>query len=147
MTSNYIFNTKHYAGIICLAVSIIFYFTNRKIYYFFFVLTLTIGLIGFLDFYITSYKIGFAGVGINPVFLGLIVLFFGVSKKQIDTLFPEKNKRTKKILDKNLIKSFESKFTNKTVTELNEIADENSKFTDEAKTAAKKIIIKKKNML
>ena len=98
---------------------------------------------GLMDFYITSYKVGFAGVGINPIFLGLIILFFVVSKNAMDKLLPEKREVKTKTLDENLIKSFESKFVDKTVAELNGIADQNSKFTDNAKTAAKRILDKK----
>ena len=144
LTSNYLFSTKHYVGIGCLFLSIILYFINRKFYFLFFALILTIGLIGFLDFYITSYKVGFAGVGINPLFLGLMILFFVTSKSEMDKLSPDERKSENKTPNEILIKSFESKFTNKTSTELREIIVENSKFTEEAKTAAKRILDKKR---
>lgn len=140
MTSNYIFNTKHYIGIGCMIVAVILYFTNRKIYYFFFALTLTLGLIGFLNFYVTSYKVGFADIGVNPIFLGLIILFFVVSRNRTDKLSPDKSTNMTKDLDENLVESFESKFRVKSVEELNAIANDDSKFTDEAKAAAKRIL-------
>ena len=143
ITSNKIFATEHFVGAICLLISIILYFINRKIYFLFFALTLTVGLLGFLNFYITSYKIGFAGVGVNPLFLGLLILFFVVSKNQMDKLSPEKRGSIQKTLDENLIRSFESKFKNKTEKELTKVADESSKFTDEAKEAAKRLLEKK----
>ncbi len=90
---------------------------------------------GFLEFYITTYKVGFAGVGINPIFLGLMILFFVVSKEQMDTLLPEKKNPKERVLNENLINSFESKFKNETIKGLNAIADSNSKFTEEAKEA------------
>lgn len=145
-TSDYIFTSNHYIGIGCLAILTILYFTNKKAYYLFFALTLTVGLIGLLDFYITSYKVGFAGVGVNPIFLGLMILFFAVSKNAMDKLLPEKREVKTRTLDENLIKSFESKFMDKTVAELNGIAAQNSKFTKEAKAAAKRIL-EKKNVL
>jgi hypothetical protein len=145
VASNNIFTEKHYAGICCLLISSILYFTNRKIYYLFFLLTLIIGLTGLLDFYITSYKVGFAGVGVNPIFIGLMILFFTVSKDELDKLAPEK-KQKKRTLSASLINSYEPKFKDKSITELNIIANENSKFTDEAKEAAK-LILKKKNVL
>lgn len=145
-TSNYVFSTKHYIGIGCLTGATILYFTNKKTYYLFFALTLTVGLIGLLDFYINTYEVGFAGVGINPIFLGLMILFFVVSKNDMDKLLPEKRKQKTRTLDENLIKSFESKFIDKTVAELNGIMNQNSKFTDEARTAAERIL-KKKNVL
>ena len=86
MTSQYIFDTKHYIGIACLTFSTILYFVNKKLYVIFFTLTLTMGLLGLLDFYVTTYRIGFAGAGINPIFLGLIILLFVVSKEQMGGL-------------------------------------------------------------
>ena len=143
IATDYILTTKHYVGIGCLLLSAILYFTNRKFYFLFFALTLTIGLIGFLDFNITTFKVGFAGIGINPVFLGLMILFFAVSREQMDKISPEKDEPKKRILNESLIKSFQSKFSDKTVAELNEIIGENSKFTDEAKEAAKRILDEK----
>ena len=143
IATDYILTTKHYVGIGCLLLSAILYFTNRKFYFLFFALTLTIGLIGFLDFNITTFKVGFAGIGINPVFLGLMILFFAVSREQMDKISPEKDGPKKRILNESLIKSFQSKFSDKTVAELNEIIGENSKFTDEAKEAAKRILDEK----
>ena len=91
ITTDYILTTKHYVGIACVLLSVVLYFTNRKLYFLFFALTLTVGLIGFLDFNITTFKIGFAGIGINPIFLGLMILFFALSKVQMDKIAPEKN--------------------------------------------------------
>ncbi len=146
ITTDYILTTKHYAGIGCLILSAILYFTNRKFYFLFFALTLTVGLIGFLDFNISTFKIGFAGIGVNPVFLGLMILFFAVSGKQMDKLSPEKNGPKKRVLDENLIKSFQSNFEDKTIADLNAVIDTKSKFTDEAKEAAQRVL-KKKNVL
>lgn len=144
MTSDYILNTKHYIGIGFLALSILLYFVNRKIYFLVFALTLTMGLIGFLDFFITNFEVGIAGVGINPLFLGLMVLFFAVSREQLNKIAPEKEVSAEKSLDENLIKSFEARFKDKTVAELEEIARQNSKFTPEAKAASKRILENKK---
>ena len=140
LTSDYIFTTEHYIGIGCLAISVILYFTNRRIYFIIFALTLTLGLVGLLDFFYSTLKVGFAGVGINPLFLGLMVLFFYFS----DGKAHEKNGPTKRVLNEDLTKSFESKFANKTATELNAIVNNDSKFTNESKEAAKRIL-KKKN--
>lgn len=102
------------------------------------------GLIGFLDFFITSFEVGIAGVGINPLFLGLMVLFFAVSREQLNKMAPEKKVSAEKSLDENLIKSFEARFKDKTVAELEGIARQNSKFTPEAKAASERILEKKK---
>lgn len=146
MSTNKIFSSEHYIGMGCLLISAILYVANRKFYFLFFALTLTVGLLGLLDFYITTFKVGFAGFGINPIFLGLMILFFAVSKEQMDNLSSEKTESNESTLNENLIKSFESKFKDKTIVELNEIADENSKFTDEAKAAAIRRL-KNKNVL
>ncbi|WP_232520882.1 hypothetical protein [Flagellimonas nanhaiensis] len=98
-----------------------------------------------MDFYITTYKVGFSGIGINPIFLALLILFFALSKDWMDKYLPEKEGSYERSLNENLIKSFESKFKDKTIFELKEIAGENSKFTDEAKKAAKRIL-KNKNV-
>lgn len=143
ISSNKIFTIEHYIGIATVVVALVLYFTSRKIYLLFFALTLTTGLVGFLNFYITTYKVGFAGVGINPIFLGLMILFFAVSREQIDKRFPGKKEIKERTLDENLVKSFELKYKDKTVGELNEMAKGNSKFTDEEKTAAKRILEKK----
>lgn len=86
MSSQFVFTSNQYIGITCLTVSTILYFVNKKLYVIFFTLTLTMGLLGLLDFYITNYKIGFAGAGINPIFLGLIIMLFVVSKEQMGGL-------------------------------------------------------------
>ena len=142
-TSNYIFTTKHYIGMTCFLVSIILYFANRRIYFLFFALTLTIGLLGFLDFYYSTFKVGFAGVGINPIFVGLLILFFVVSRTQIDRLAPERKVIKERTLDENLVRSYESKLKGKTVGELRTIADKASKYTEEARTAAVRLLEKK----
>ena len=86
MSSQFVFTSKQYLGIACLAISTILYFVNKKFYVVFFTLTLTMGLLGLLDFFVTTFKIGFAGAGINPIFLGLIILLLVVSKEQIGGL-------------------------------------------------------------
>ena len=127
----------------CLVVSIILYFANRRIYFLFFALTLTIGLIGFLDFYYSTFKVGFAGVGINPIFVVLLILFFAVRRTQIDSLAPEKKVIKERTLDENMVRSYESKLKGKTVGELRSIADKDSKYTEEARTAAIRLLEKK----
>lgn len=59
-------------------------------YIYAFGLTLILGLFGLLDFFYTTYKLGFADVGVNPIFLVLILLFFVFGKDIMNELFPEK---------------------------------------------------------
>lgn len=140
VSSQYAFSTKHYIGIACLAISTIIYFVNRKFYILFFTLTLTMGLLGLLDFYITSYKIGFAGVGINPIFLGLIILLLVLSKERTGNLNSKESKNVEEELNEILIRSFTKDFFNKTDFELKEIAKKDSKYTNEARFAANKLL-------
>lgn len=140
MTSQYIFNTKHYIGIACLALSTLLYFVNKKFYVIFFTLTLTMGLLGLLDFFITTFKVGFAGAGINPIFLGLIIMLLLVSKEQMRVLNSKDAENSEPKLNEALINSFLKDFNAKTDLELNEIADNDSKYTDEAKSAALRVL-------
>ena len=88
MTSNYVFRSEHYIGMGCLILSTVFYFTHRNLYHYMYTLTLIIGLIGFLDFYITKYKVGFAEIGINPIFLGLLIILYAMDKELRNKILP-----------------------------------------------------------
>ncbi len=65
------------------------YFISKKIFIAVFALTLIAGLIGLLDFFYITYKVGFAGVGVNPIFIVLLVLFFVFGKNTMNELFPD----------------------------------------------------------
>ncbi len=146
LTSNFVFGYRQYIAIISLIIATSLYFKKKKVYFIFFAIVLTLGIFGVLDFYYKTYRVGFVQFGINPVYVGLLILFFALSKNQINKFFPEKNGKQKKVLDKDLVNSFESKFKSKTARQLKDIADVNSKFTDEAKEVAR-VILKKKNNL
>lgn len=90
-SSDYALNPLHYIGIGCLTLSTILYFVAKKIYMYVFGLTLIGGLVGVVDFFYTTYKIGFGEIGVNPIFLILIILFFVFGKDTMNKLFPEKN--------------------------------------------------------
>ncbi|RKN81052.1 hypothetical protein [Ulvibacterium marinum] len=90
LTSNYVLNQSHYIGMGCLIISTLLYFLNKRIYIYVFGLTLFGGLIGLLDFFYTTFKIGFAGIGVNPIFIALLILFFVFGKDEMNKLFPEK---------------------------------------------------------
>jgi len=92
LTTDKIFNQSHYIGIACLTLSTLLYFKSKKIYFYFFALTLVAGLFGLLDFFYANIRIGFWKFGINPVFIILIILFFSFSKNTMNELFPEKKK-------------------------------------------------------
>lgn len=90
LISNYYFNLSHYIGLASLTLCLLLYFGNKKMYVLVFGLTLILGLFGLLDFFYTTYKIGFAGIGVNPVFIALIILFFVFGKDSMNELFPNK---------------------------------------------------------
>ena len=90
LTSDYVFNQLHFIGLGCLILCFLLFFINKKIYIYVFGLTLICGLFGLLDFYYTTYKLGFAEVGINPIFIVLIILFFVFGKDTMNELFPDK---------------------------------------------------------
>lgn len=90
LTSDYVLNQAHYIGLGCLILSTLLYFTNKKIYIYAFGLTLIAGLMGVVDFFYMAFKIGFAGVGVNPIFIVLLILYFVFSKDTMNKLFPEK---------------------------------------------------------
>ena len=140
MSSQFVFTSKQYIGVVCLAISTILYFLNKKFYVVFFALTLTMGLLGLLDFYVTTYKVGFAGAGINPIFLGLIILLLVVSKEQMGGLSYKDAHNGERKLNGALIESLIKDFNAKSDLELNEILNNDSKYTDEAKSAAISIL-------
>jgi len=92
LTSDYVLNQTHYIGIGCLILSTLLYFIKRKIFIYVFGLTLVAGLIGLIDFFYTTYKIGFGEVGVNPIFIILLLLFFVFGKETMNELFPEKER-------------------------------------------------------
>ena len=53
----YLLGEKHYIGMIALLVCVILYLINKKIYVFAFAFTLTMGLVGVIDFYYVTFKI------------------------------------------------------------------------------------------
>lgn len=135
--SDLVFTQGHYVGLGALGVASLLYFTNRKFYTFFFALTLVVGLIGYLDFYITRIQIGFAEVGINPIFLGLFLFFLVMSNRTTAS--------KKIVLNEKLVASYETKYNHLSEEELRAIADVDSKYTAEAKEAANRLLSAKKS--
>lgn len=91
LSTNYILSIEHYIGIGLLILSIILYSKRYDLYLYVFTLTLLAGLIGLIDFYYTTFKIGVGAFAINPIFLVLILLFLALNKDKLNTMFPEKN--------------------------------------------------------
>jgi len=128
-----------------LGISVLLYFKKKEIYYYFFALTLTAGVINLIDFSYISFGFEIGILQFNPIFLVLLILFLALNKEKISELFPEKEIDTEKEKEnfENKIKNFENKFLNKTEFELKGIIDENSPYVEEARIAGKRLLDKK----
>jgi len=145
LATEYILNSKHYIGMIALGISVLLYYKKKEIYFYFFALTLTAGIINLIDFFYINYLFGIGILEFNPIFLVLLILFLVLNKEKISELFPEKEMNTEKEKERfeNKIKNFENKFLNKTEFELRGIIDENSPYVEEARIAGKRLLDKK----
>ncbi|MBZ9731633.1 hypothetical protein LB467_18255 [Salegentibacter sp. JZCK2] len=143
--TNYKIGYKLYLGIILLAVSIILYFKNKKLYQYIFGLTLLIASTNLIDFFYINVVLYLGPIGINPINLILLIIFLTLNKNIIDQLFPEPKKAESNEADQQQkleikINRFEQKFANKTETELKQITDLNNAYVEEARIAAKRIL-------
>lgn len=146
LITEYTLNYKHYLAIILLGISLFFYFQNKKMYAYVFGVTLALGMVNVINVFYLNYLFMILGtIPINLIFLCLLILFLVMNKKLLNDLFPEK-KMTAVDLEKNehqkmiQIRSYERKFQSKTVSELKMIAAEDSRYTEEARIASKKIL-------
>jgi hypothetical protein len=138
-------NYKHYVGIGLISVSLLLYFKNKKLYVYFFILTLLLGTINLIDIYYWNITFGIGPIKFNPIFLTLLIIFLALNKALLNKMFPEKKLTEKELAEKNaeninLIKNYEQKFESKTESELKNIADEKSGYVNEAKIASKNIL-------
>lgn len=141
LVSVYILNWKHYIGIGGVIIATIFYFKHEKVYLVIFPLILIVGLFDLLDFFIFSFKVGISGFGVNLFFIALLIVFYFVNRDILNKSKPKEPELIKE--DNSMVKSLMSRYADKTITELNDIAANNSGYTEEAKIAAKQIIEKK----
>ncbi|WP_299249862.1 hypothetical protein [uncultured Aquimarina sp.] len=149
--NEYILNYKHYLGITLIGISAILYFKNKKLFVYVFGLSLILGIINLIDIYYWEIVFSIGPINFNPMFLALLIIFLVLNKKQLNEMFPEKKLTEQDLINKNveterLIESYQRKFQSKPESELKSIADENSGYVNEAKTAAKHIL-KTKNVL
>ena len=143
--TDYVLNYKHYAGIVLVGISSVLYFKNQKIYVYIFGLTLILGIVNLIDIYYSNIMFGIGPVKFNPIFLTLLIIFLALNKQFLNQIFPEKELTEKDLAEQNakkenLIKLYERKFESKTELELKNIADEKSKYVEEAKIASKNIL-------
>jgi len=141
MFTDYTLNYKHYVGIGLIGISSLLYFKNKKLFFYFFGLSLILGIFNIIDIYYSNIIFGIGSVKFNPIFLTLLFIFLALNKELLNKLFPEKKLTENDLAEKeNLIKNYEQKFQSKTESELKNIADEKSGYVNEAKIASKNIL-------
>ncbi len=143
--SDVVLNYKHYVGFLLIGLSFLLYFKNKKLYIYFFVLTLLLGIINLIDIYYWNIKFGIGAIRFNPIFLTLLIIFLSFNKELLNKVFPEKKLTEKERAERNaenqnLIKNYEQKYQSKTESELRNIADKKSGYVDEARIASKNIL-------
>ncbi len=80
LSTDYTINTEHYIGFGALALSSLLYSVNKiALYRYVFAITLVAGLIGLLDFFYATFKIGIGIISVNPLFILLLILFLVLS--------------------------------------------------------------------
>ena len=151
MFTDYTLNYKHYFGIGLIGISSLLYFKNKKLFVYFFGLTLILGILNTVDIYYSNIIFEIGPIEFNPIFLTLLIIFLILNKKLLNKLFPEKKltEITQAELDEKTrmqIELYVNKFQSKSEIELKKIANKKSGFVNEAKVAAKKIL-KEKYML
>ena len=140
IATDYILVQEFYIGTGLLAVSILLFFTKRNIYLYVFGLTLVVGLVGFADIFIFSFKVGIFSIGVSPTFLLIGGLLMYVEK---ETFFPEKKVSEQKSISQSQIDRFKKNYNAKNPDELKQIANPESPYVEAAKIAAQSILDEK----
>lgn len=146
LSTHYIVDYKFYIGVLLLLNSIIFYFSNKRIYRYSFGATLILGVFGIINFFYLDLNIGFAGFGFNLIFIILTILFLFLDKNIMNKVFPKKLQDDSEIssspqISETMVKRFEGKYAQRNINELEKIIESND-YTKEAKIAAKNLIKK-----
>ena len=90
--NDYSINYIHYLGIVLVAVSGFLFFKSKMAYAIVFMITLFLGLLNVLDILVIGFTMTIGPVQFNPIFLAIFILFFVMSKEELNRLFPEKEK-------------------------------------------------------
>lgn len=146
--SDIFLNYKHYVGFGLVGVSFFLYFKSKKLYVYFYLLTLVLGIVNLIDVYYWNMTFGIRPIKFNAIFVTLLIIFLAFNKELLDKMFPEKMQTEKELTKINvekqsMIKNYEQKFQSKTESELKKIADENSGYVNEAKIASKNLLLNK----
>ena len=114
LVTNYTFDYRQYIGLSLLTVSGIFFFTDRRLYRYFFGITLILGTLNLIAFstYIFAFYFIFFPIQILPFIF--LVVFFVKNRKRINDLFFRSIQKTEeeeqKYYDRKL-KRFKEKFS------------------------------------
>ena len=92
LSFDYLLNYKHFIGFALVVLSAVLFFKSKKIYVAVFTLTLTLGFINLIDIYYTNITFGIGMIKLNPIFLGLLIMFLILNKEELNDLFPENKK-------------------------------------------------------
>ena len=136
-------SVKHYIGMSLLLISIISYYAKPGWYVYIFGLTLLLGLVGLIDFFYISFSIGISGVGVNPIFIVLLIIFVAVYRH---IFFPENTTEGSNEPTEKQIELFRKKLALKTESDLKEIAKNDSSYVEAARMAARELL-KENNVL
>ena len=143
--TDYNLNYQHYVGIGLIGISSLLYFKNKKLFVYFFGLTLILGIFNLIDIYYSNIIFGIGSIKFNPIFLTLFIVFLALNKELLNKIFPEKKLTEKDLAEKNAekenrIRNYEQKFQSKSESELKKITDLNSGYVEEAKIASENIL-------
>ena len=83
ITTDYLFGIQQHVGLTLLSVSLILFFTNRRIYKYIFGITLLISLINLIGFTTWITTINFFGLSIQILILPIVLIFASIYKEEI----------------------------------------------------------------
>ena len=110
---------KKYIGFSLLLISSILFFTNRKFYKYFILLTIIIGVIGFISFSLTVYTFGIGLIEIQLIPFVALIIYLYVFKSKISSLLNNPKSEKEKQNDfENSKNRFKQKFKNLSESEI-----------------------------
>ncbi len=114
LVTNYTFDYRQYIGLSLLTVSGIFFFTDRRLYRYFFGITLVLGVLNLIAFSTNIFVFYFIFFPIQILPFIFLVVFFVKNRKRINDLFFRSIQKTEeeeqKYYDRKL-KRFKEKFS------------------------------------
>jgi len=114
LVTNYTFDYRQYIGLLLLTVSGIFFFTDRRLYRYFFGITLVLGVLNLIAFSTNIFVFYFIFFPIQILPFIFLVVFFVKNRKRINDLFFRSIQKTEeeeqKYYDRKL-KRFKEKFS------------------------------------